>query len=164
VEIPKKEKRLNTNVRSHRVHRICGGILMKVCAGGILVKDNKILLGKRSHDLTFYPGVWDIIGGHCRHGELLEQALSRELREEIGITPTEFTHIAVLSDPESDIHGVYEYHVFMVTEWIGSPRNRTDEHSELGWFTVQEAVGLNLAHPHYCELFKNIKTVTVTKK
>lgn len=30
------------------------------CAGGILIKDNKILLGKRSGNRTFYPDVWDI--------------------------------------------------------------------------------------------------------
>lgn len=123
------------------------------CAGGILVKDNKILLGKRSGDLQFYPDVWDIIGGHCEDGETPEQALKRELGEEIGITPTSFNRIAVLHDPEN---AEYEYHIYVVKDWTGVPRNLTCEHSEVAWVPIDEAVMLNLAHPEYPELFKNI--------
>jgi 8-oxo-dGTP diphosphatase len=130
---------------------------MKVCAAGILFKDNKIFLGKRSKDRKFYPDVWDIIGGHCEGNETLEQTLSRELQEEIGITPSKFFHIAVLQDPDPDIHGDYEYHIYLVTGWIGSPKNLSpNEHSELCWFSIDDAIKLNLAHPKYIELFKMI--------
>jgi 8-oxo-dGTP diphosphatase len=129
---------------------------LKVCAAGILLKGNRILLARRSSNLKFYPDVWDTIGGHCEDNETPEQTLSRELQEEIGVTPTRFTHIATLHDPEPDIHGDYEYHIYLVTDWNGSPRNLSpNEHSELSWFEIAEALELNLAHPKYLDLFKN---------
>lgn len=106
---------------------------MKVCASGILLKGNKILLGKRSSHLKFYPDVWDSIGGHCQDNETPEQTLSRELQEEIGVAPTKFVRIAVLYDPKPDIYGDHEYHTYLVTDWVGSPENLSpNEHSELG--------------------------------
>lgn len=137
------------------------GVLLKVCAAGILVEDDKILLGKRSFHLEFYPGVWDIIGGHCKDRETPEQTLKRELKEEIGVTPRRFIHVAVLSESEPDLHGEYEYHVYVVIDWSGSVTNLAPhEHTELRWFTVPEAVTLNLAHREYPNLFRNIKKYT----
>ncbi|MFX0066560.1 MAG: NUDIX hydrolase [Candidatus Hermodarchaeota archaeon] len=130
---------------------------MKICAAGILLKKGKILLGKRSADLKFYPNVWDLIGGHCKGNETPEQTLLRELQEEIGVRPTKFVHLEVLYELNSEIYGDYEYHIYLVTSWIGSPRNASDEHSELNWFNINEASNLNLAHPKYPELFKRIE-------
>lgn len=133
-----------------------GGITVK-CAGGILIKDNKILLGKRSGNRAFYPDVWDIIGGHCRDNEPPEHALSRELQEEIGVTPVDFIRIAVLHGPGDE---EYEYTIYVVTEWTGSPENMApEEHSALAWVAIDEALTLHLAHPGYYELFKDIRTL-----
>jgi 8-oxo-dGTP pyrophosphatase MutT (NUDIX family) len=130
---------------------------LKVCAAAILLQEQKILLGKRSGNLKFYPDVWDLIGGHCETGETLEQTLIRELQEELGVVPTQYTQLAVLYDPEPKLHGYYEYHIYVVTEWSGAPRNVSpDEHSKLGWFEIHEAVNLELAHPEYPALFRNI--------
>lgn len=130
-----------------------------ICAAGILVKDDKILLGKRCSDRTFYPDCWDIIGGHCKNDETPEQTLSRELREEIGVTPTSFVQIAVLHDPEPRYQD-YQYNIYVVTDWTGSPSNLAlHEHSELKWFALHEAVTLNLAHPGYAELFKSLEKI-----
>lgn len=50
------------------------------CVGGILLKESKLLLGKRSGERAFYPRVWDLIGGHVENYETPEQALMRELQ------------------------------------------------------------------------------------
>lgn len=127
------------------------------CAAGILIKNNKILLGKRSGDRTFYPDVWDIIGGHCKDNETPEQTVSRELKEEIGVTPVNLIHVAVLHESEPAM-GDYEYTIYVVTEWIGSPQNLApEEHSELLWVEIDEALTLNLAHPEYGKLFKKVQ-------
>src|SRR5437868_2489944 len=42
---------------------------MRICAGGLLVRDRQILFARRSADRSFYPGVWDVIGGHCERDE-----------------------------------------------------------------------------------------------
>ncbi len=42
-------------------------------------------------------------------------------------------------------------HVYEVTAWLGIPRNRQlDEHSEVAWFTIDEACCLALAYPRLC--------------
>jgi len=56
---------------------------MRICAGGLLVRSNEILLAKRSADRAFYPGVWDVVGGHCAGKETPTDALLRELEEEL---------------------------------------------------------------------------------
>ena len=131
---------------------------MKVCAAGILLKDNKVLLGKRRADLKFYPNTWDIIGGHCKNDEPPEQTLSRELKEELGITLTRFANVTVFHEPNPDIYGDYEYNVYLVIGWSGTPENLApNEHSKLAWFSIKEASELDLAHPEYPALFRNIE-------
>ncbi len=134
------------------------GDQVKKCAGAILLQNAKILLGKRSPREKFYPNVWDSIGGHCIGDENPEQTLIRELKEEIGIVPIVYKQITILDEPEPRIHGYYKYHIFLVTSWKGTPANISEEHSELKWFTIEEAKKQRLAHPQYPILFENIQT------
>ena len=67
-------------------------------AGAFLIKGDKVLLGLRSKQKSLAPGTWDISGGHCEDGETIEQALVRELKEEIGVTPVNFRHIASIGE------------------------------------------------------------------
>jgi len=55
----------------------------RVGIGVIVIKDNKVLLGKRkgSHG----EGTWSFPGGHLEFNEQLEDCARRELREETGI-------------------------------------------------------------------------------
>ena len=130
---------------------------MRALSAGILLSDKKILLGKRRTDLKFYPSVWDIIGGHIEDNETPEQTLLRELREELGVTPTRFTLIGVLHFSDTSTSEDYEYHIYLVTEWRGTPQNITDdEHSEVSWFGIADALRLKLAHPMYQKIFKSL--------
>jgi len=50
--------------------------------------EDRIFLQKRSIDKDVQPGKWDTsVGGHVDAGESREQAVRRELREELGIPP-----------------------------------------------------------------------------
>jgi 8-oxo-dGTP diphosphatase len=131
--------------------------MVKTAACGFLLRDAKVLLALRSKDLSFYPNVWDAIGGHCQPGELPETALLRELQEEIGVIPTKYEEIIVLEDPHPEIHGRYKYHVFVVTDWIGEPRNLApEEHESITWFENDEAQRLDLAHPAFPRIIESI--------
>ena len=121
-------------------------------AGGILVREGTVLLGRRALHKRICPGLWDIIGGHVEAGETAAQALARELREEIGVVPVAMSRIGTLS--LIDGTEAYTLHVFRVDAWTGDPVLADDEHSELRWFTVEEATALpDLAAAEYVELF-----------
>ena len=137
---------------------------MKRCAGGILLQERQILLGKRSPDREFYPDVWDVVGGHCLNEEDPAHALVRELEEEIDVMAVKFEKLSVLPEPQPELYGAHEYHIYIVTEWTGKgPTVLGKEHTELRWFPVEEALLLDYAHPGYGELFERIgKSLTGT--
>jgi len=126
---------------------------MRICAGALLVRGSEILLVRRSDDRAFYPGVWDVVGGHSEAGEMPEETLAREVAEELDIEPLVFEKVDVLDEPRPDKYGNARYHIFVVRAWSGVPRLRNAEHSELRWLTLDEALTLPLAHPGYACVF-----------
>ena len=115
----------------------------------------KILLGLRARDNKWYPNVWDLFGGHVECEETVEAALVRELREELDITATKFQFLATFTIPNPHTNGEFLYHIFKVTSWSGpGPLLRGDEHAEIRWFTLDEALVLELAAPEYQALFR----------
>ena len=136
-------------------------------AAGLLCCQGRLLLGKRSAHRTAYPGVWDLPGGHVEAGETAEQALVRELREELGVTPIRWREWAVLRAPAMGEMGemgetgdegarMLRVHLFLVSQWDGEPRNLLpDEHDAIAWFTLEDAAKLTLAHADYPGLFRD---------
>ena len=132
--------------------------MMQEVVAALIVESQKILLGKRASTRTSYPNVWDVFGGHIEPGEQPHQTLVRELQEELDITPTKwiFLETIVASIPEQ--RGVESYqlylHLYLVTAWSGTPVNRQyHEHASIQWFTLAQAVQLDLAHPTYPQIF-----------
>jgi 8-oxo-dGTP diphosphatase len=124
----------------------------------LIIRSQKILLGLRSATRAFYPDVWDMFGGHVEPGERHEQTLVRELQEELGITPTQWTYLQTLTVSlaanEDDPSDLLIVHLYLVTAWKGTPFNRQpEEHSVIHWFSLAEAIQLPLADPGYPALF-----------
>jgi 8-oxo-dGTP diphosphatase len=125
----------------------------------LIVRSGKILLGQRTAERVFYPNVWDMFGGHVEPGEGQEQTLVRELEEELGITPTRWTfletHRIDLPSSTDELPGLLIFHLYLVTDWTGTPVNmQPEEHSTIGWFSVEEAALLPLADASYPEIFE----------
>ena len=122
-------------------------------ACAIILQDNKVLLGRRAHFRAAYPNCWDFIGGRVEVGESHEQALTRELGEELAITPLSPQPFETLIDTQMSAENPPSYHFFIVTDWSGTPHIANHEHSHLEWFTLQQACDLsNLALPAYRSL------------
>lgn len=84
--------------------------------------------------------------------------LVREATEEVGITPTAFSFIGVIVDPDASKTDSATYHLYVVTAWDGGePALVCDEHIELRWFTPDAALGLgDLALDEYRDVFRDI--------
>ena len=124
----------------------------------IIIHRQRILLGQRSPGRVFYPNVWDVFGGHIEPEELPEGTLVRELQEELDITPTHWAELEIIREsvPEREDTPSYDLivHFYCVTGWMGKPVNRQlEEHTLIQWFSYDEAVRLELAHPDYPRLF-----------
>jgi 8-oxo-dGTP diphosphatase len=133
------------------------GVVEVDISAGLLCRQGRFLLGKRSTHRKAYPGVWDLPGGHVETGEAVEQALVRELREELGVTATKWRIFAVLHEPAMGDEGadMLRFHLFLVTEWSGDPANRQpDEHEMIAWFTLDDVTQLTLAYAGYPALFR----------
>ncbi len=127
------------------------------CVGALIVQHHTLLLGQRSPTRTFYPNVWDIFGGHIEPGEQPEQTLIRELREELGIVPTQWRHVETLVESVPEHDEEVQYYVYLVLAWSGTLLNQQpEEHTTIEWFSLDRAVQLELAHPDYPHLFARV--------
>jgi len=52
---------------------------------GLLVRDGLVLMARRSRHRRSYSDTWSFPGGHVEPGETFDEALVRELHEELGI-------------------------------------------------------------------------------
>lgn len=125
-------------------------------SGAFIIKDSKFLFGKRSDVKSWYPGVWDLIGGHSFAGEDPLNTLKRELHEEIGITNINAQLITTLHILEEGSKENIAYHIYIVTGWKGKPVNCCNEHSEIRWFDRSELNAISLAAPEYLNLIDDL--------
>jgi 8-oxo-dGTP diphosphatase len=116
---------------------------------GLLLRQGRTLLCRRAADRAWYPGVWDLAGGHVDAGESPTAALVRELTEELGIMVAEPVGPELVRITTSE----FDMQVWMVDRWTGDVVNAApDEHAEVRWFTADELAGLDLAHASYLAL------------
>ena len=118
--------------------------VIHVTATGLLVKDGRVLLGRRTSTLRF-AGMWDAFGGHLIPCEEPSTALGRELNEELGIRAVRPRFLGIYEDVDPTSHDLFRHYLFLVAVWEGEPRIADEEHSEIRWFTPGEAMDLNLA-------------------
>lgn len=129
---------------------------MRNIVNALLISDDKVLLVRRSPNRKAYPDRWSFPGGHVESDEKLEEALCREVSEEIGVVVLTYNFMTRISDPNSTIETIC-YHLYAVTAWEGEPAIANEEHSELSWFTLREADSLvGLALQEYRAIFAKL--------
>ena len=87
-----------------------------VVAGVLRNSKDEILLIQRPKDKPM-AGLWEFPGGKIELGETPEEALVRELREEIALTPVQFKPLSFVSYAYDTFHIILL--PFLVTEWTG---------------------------------------------
>ena len=109
--------------------------ILMVVAAALVAKDGRILLQKRPEGRDM-AGLWEFPGGKLEEGELPEEALSRELAEELSIQvkPEKLAPACFASAPLSAKHLVLL--LYICRDWQGEVA--PTEAQEVGWFTVSE--------------------------
>ncbi|APW43898.1 NUDIX domain-containing protein [Rhodoferax saidenbachensis] len=105
-------------------------------AVGVLVRDDGAFLLTSRPEGKAYAGYWEFPGGKLEAGETVEQALRRELQEEIGITIGAVTpwKVELVDYP----HALVRLHFCKVFEWSGELQMR--EAQSCAWEQLPVAV------------------------
>ena len=104
-------------------------------AVGVLMQGEEFLLTSRPEGKV-YAGYWEFPGGKLEAGESVEQALRRELQEELGITigPAQVWKTQMVDYP----HALVRLHFCKVWDWQGELQMR--EAQSHAWQTLPVAV------------------------
>jgi mutator protein MutT len=109
------------------------------CIAFLLIQNHQVLAEKRRQTKQVVPGALALPGGHIEAGESPEEALRREIREELDIVPTSIAYVCTL------LHHAQEFrrlHYFVVENWQGEISNREAE--TLLWIPLNQARRLDL--------------------
>ena len=108
-------------------------------SAGILKKDHRVLVGQRPENHTL-AGLWEFPGGKIELGESPEEALARELNEELGIEATVGELKIACTHSYGDVGIIILF--FEVLFWKGEPK--TKHHMNLEWVTPHELTKKNI--------------------
>lgn len=131
--------------------------------GVLLLRNNKILLGKRHTDAKKADselrgeGTWTMPGGKFEYGETFEDAAARELKEETSITLLKSKVICVNNDKNEHAHFITVG--FLALEFEGEAKvMEPDEITEWKWFEMDK-LPINVFPPS-----KNLLVCYLNKK
>lgn len=114
---------------------------MLVVACALVDLDNRVLIAKRPEG-RHMAGLWEFPGGKVEAGERPEDALIRELAEELGIDVTE----SCLAPLTFASHGYDDFHLLMplyvCRQWDGEVEPR--EGQELTWVRPNRLSGYDM--------------------
>jgi 8-oxo-dGTP pyrophosphatase MutT (NUDIX family) len=106
-------------------------------ASAAIISNKKILLVKRVKNTLLFPEHWVFPGGRPEDGELPEETVVREVKEETNLDflPSEVFMIGTYTERE-----MYRF----LGSWNGSVKLQEEELSDFGWFTYYQALQLKL--------------------
>jgi 8-oxo-dGTP pyrophosphatase MutT (NUDIX family) len=105
-------------------------------------EDGRVLLIKRAPDLWVDPGRWELPGGKMEHGELLDDALTREVREETGLEVRVGDPVHVC---QFTVEPFWVTCITFACERAGGEVTLSEEHGDFAWVVPEELAQVDLA-------------------
>jgi 8-oxo-dGTP diphosphatase len=136
IAVAKQQKSLRNSMNDLDVGRFLGGVAALIYDS----RTERYLLLKRSSEKDFGPGNWECVTGRVDQGEGFEEALYREIQEEVGLMVSASfiigtTHFYRGAErPEDELIGVV-----YCCEVVGETAVQlSQEHSEYRWVTLED--------------------------
>jgi 8-oxo-dGTP diphosphatase len=82
----------------------------------MLILSDHVLAERHKRTKKVMPGAVALPGGHLEAGEQPDEALRRELQEELGIVPVDVVYVCTLLHRSQEFR---KLHYFAVTRWRG---------------------------------------------
>lgn len=109
-------------------------VIVQVAVGVIINASNEVLMTQR--DLSLHQGgLWEFPGGKLEPNESIQEALSRELKEEININVQSAEPLKVIEHnyPDKSV----QLHVYLIRKYTGTPEI-CDGQLDLKWISLNE--------------------------
>jgi 8-oxo-dGTP diphosphatase len=130
---------------------------------GIIIKDGKYLITKRSPDKKTFPNMWTVPGGNLELKDyinepkdtsqhwynIFEKVLKREIKEEVGLEVRNIKYLTSITFLKGEDPGLI---VSLYADYKGGDVLLNDESIDYKWVSLEEAKNYNLIEGIYEEL------------
>lgn len=117
---------------------------LKPTSNAIILYNKRLLLLLRDNIPSIpNPNKWSLIGGVIEDGETKEQAMLREMKEEIGVIPKSLKYLGKLFTSDKNLQYIY---IAKMTKDEVKNIKLGDEGQEVKFFSVSEIERLRLAN------------------
>ena len=102
---------------------------------GVIVEKKSVLLVKRA--IEPFKSYWCLPGGHVEYGETVEQAVKREMKEELGVSVKIKKLVGVYSKPKRDPRG-HTVSIAFLLQKIRGRIHLSKEAAEFSYFALNK--------------------------
>ncbi len=111
-----------------------------IVASAFIHKDGKVLVARRADTKAFLPGIFEIPGGKVEFGESPQQAVAREVKEELNLDVVVGEPFYVFTYTTAQERHAVEIEFFATLKDPGQePQLNPEDHSEYRWVGSDEA-------------------------